>query len=219
MPQLTNQHSQIKHHLPDATFTIGRGADNDLVIYDPTVSLHHCRISFVDDSHVLEDLGSKNGIRVNGQLVRHQLLHHQDLLKIGNSLFCYDGLTKERHVDPNYLRFISGRRNGEVMSIPNSGLKLGNDAEQVVLIFKYADQHYLRTLFCHPRKPLPTVNGEAVDLTPKPLRSGDQISLLMQQFQFCGPRSGWEYTGAKVAITTVADDRHDHRICELALEA
>jgi len=54
--------------------TVGRVPDNVLVIDNPTVSSHHARASRVDDSYVLEDLGSTNGTFIGNRMIgRHRL--------------------------------------------------------------------------------------------------------------------------------------------------
>ncbi len=61
--------------LDPAGMTLGRGSDCDVVLDDAAVSRHHARIS--RDSFgrwIIEDLGSQNGILVNGQRVRAQAL-------------------------------------------------------------------------------------------------------------------------------------------------
>jgi pSer/pThr/pTyr-binding forkhead associated (FHA) protein len=45
---------------------IGSAADCDLVVVQPTVSGHHCRLSEATAGLFLEDLGSSNGTYVNG---------------------------------------------------------------------------------------------------------------------------------------------------------
>ncbi|MCF7853246.1 MAG: PEGA domain-containing protein [Candidatus Pacebacteria bacterium] len=49
-------------------FSIGRSSDNDLHLDEDGVSRHHCRLYKEDDSWYVEDLGSTNGVRVNGEL-------------------------------------------------------------------------------------------------------------------------------------------------------
>ncbi len=49
--------------------TIGRAADNDIVVNDPQVSRYHARLIRWGDDWVLEDLGSPNGIFVNGHRI------------------------------------------------------------------------------------------------------------------------------------------------------
>ena len=50
--------------------TIGRDADNVVVIDDPFASTHHARLTFRGRVWYLEDLGSTNGTRVNGRAVK-----------------------------------------------------------------------------------------------------------------------------------------------------
>jgi pSer/pThr/pTyr-binding forkhead associated (FHA) protein len=55
---------------PTAPVLIGRHADSDFVIDDRTVSRRHASIHREGYLWILEDLGSKNGTRVNGERVR-----------------------------------------------------------------------------------------------------------------------------------------------------
>lgn len=55
---------------PRVYATIGRAADNDVVLNDPTVSNHHARLSWVGGVLLIEDLSSANGTYVDGQRVR-----------------------------------------------------------------------------------------------------------------------------------------------------
>ncbi|MGA2890114.1 MAG: FHA domain-containing protein [Terracidiphilus sp.] len=52
--------------MPKAFWLIGRGNDCDLVVPEPSVSSHHCRLTHHADGFTLEDLGSTNGTFVNG---------------------------------------------------------------------------------------------------------------------------------------------------------
>ncbi len=52
----------------------GRAADNTIRIDDTTVSQHHARIVFQSGQWILEDLGSRNGTRVNGIAVEGPLV-------------------------------------------------------------------------------------------------------------------------------------------------
>ena len=57
--------------------TAGRDEKSDVVLYDHSVSRHHARLRVDGGRVTVEDLGSKNGTRVNGEpvagetLVRH----------------------------------------------------------------------------------------------------------------------------------------------------
>ncbi|CAN0506522.1 unnamed protein product, partial [Phaeothamnion confervicola] len=53
--------------LDQPAITVGRASDNALVIPASDVSRHHARIDLIDGVPRLEDIGSTNGTRVNGQ--------------------------------------------------------------------------------------------------------------------------------------------------------
>ncbi len=54
----------------DVVFRAGVAPDNDLVLADPTVSRHHMRIDVSAQGYRVRDLGSKNGVLLDGILVR-----------------------------------------------------------------------------------------------------------------------------------------------------
>src|SRR5262245_9549881 len=49
-----------------ASFSIGRGADQNIVLDDALVSRNHARLKISDGTVLFEDLGSTNGSRLNG---------------------------------------------------------------------------------------------------------------------------------------------------------
>lgn len=67
--------------------TVGREAGNALVIPDPSVSRHHARIALESGTLVVYDLGSTNGVFVNGQRVQQQALRAGDMVRFGNAQF------------------------------------------------------------------------------------------------------------------------------------
>jgi hypothetical protein len=56
--------------LPLGDTFIGRSHDCQITIFDPLISRRHARIRVFDDRAVLEDLGSRNGCRVNGAIIQ-----------------------------------------------------------------------------------------------------------------------------------------------------
>ena len=65
--------------------TIGRAADNDLVLGDGRVSRHHGRLTGRRGTLVYIDLGSTNGSRVNGVAVGELVLGAGDRLELGDT--------------------------------------------------------------------------------------------------------------------------------------
>ncbi len=53
-------------NLDKPSFTVGRKADNDIVLDHTTVSGHHCKVYDAGGTFFVEDLGSTNGTTLNG---------------------------------------------------------------------------------------------------------------------------------------------------------
>lgn len=68
-----------------ATVTIGREADNTVVITDDAyISSHHATISMADGHVVVDDLGSRNGTYLNGaRLTQRHTLNTGDRIQVG----------------------------------------------------------------------------------------------------------------------------------------
>lgn len=73
--------------------SLGRDITNDIVINDPEVSRHHCRLTRTSTGYMLEDLGSTNGTFVNGQrLAAARPLAHNDMVGLGETVtLAYEG--------------------------------------------------------------------------------------------------------------------------------
>jgi pSer/pThr/pTyr-binding forkhead associated (FHA) protein len=82
---LVKLHGQGVRHIELTldTLTIGRKADNTLVIEDPAVSGHHARIVKVQAVFFLEDLKSTNGTAINGMPITRHQLRDADVISIG----------------------------------------------------------------------------------------------------------------------------------------
>nr|WP_300148656.1 DUF3662 and FHA domain-containing protein [Propionicimonas sp.] len=79
----------VRHPLTPPGLTIGRGTDADLRINDPSVSRLHARIGVIgtgDGQQItIEDLGSTNGITVDGQRTRQATLSRGSRIEIGST--------------------------------------------------------------------------------------------------------------------------------------
>lgn len=62
---------------------VGRHTDNDLVLSDSSVSRKHAIFILNNDTILVRDLGSKNGISINGQPVTQGLLRDGEILSVG----------------------------------------------------------------------------------------------------------------------------------------
>jgi adenylate cyclase len=69
------------------TLTLGRRDTCDVCLRYPSVSGLHCELTCDDGFWWIKDLGSTNGIRVNGHKVPRKLLHPGDKITIGAKTF------------------------------------------------------------------------------------------------------------------------------------
>ena len=79
----------IRHPLSPPGFTLGRGTDADVRINDPGISRLHARVSVRGtdaEPHVtIEDMGSTNGIVVDGRRVQSAPLRDGSRVELGNT--------------------------------------------------------------------------------------------------------------------------------------
>jgi hypothetical protein len=70
---------------------IGRGRDCDIVLEDAGVSRRHAQLSPTPVGWTIEDLGSTNGVRVNGEELRGtRALHPGDGIEIGSTKIVFE---------------------------------------------------------------------------------------------------------------------------------
>ena len=94
-PALTNHYRMVlevngmRHPLQPPGLVIGRGTDADLRINDPGVSRRHAQLRVFDRGDRLDmdiiDLGSTNGIVVNGRRVQQAPVGEGSRIEIGNT--------------------------------------------------------------------------------------------------------------------------------------
>jgi pSer/pThr/pTyr-binding forkhead associated (FHA) protein len=78
------QSSGQEINLPEGRFVIGRAETCQLALDDPLVSRNHAALVVTSDTVTVEDLGSRNGVKVNGERVEgRQKLVLGDVLAIG----------------------------------------------------------------------------------------------------------------------------------------
>ncbi len=94
--------------LPHGETVIGRGEACSITIFDPLVSRRHVLIRVTDEQVVLEDLSSRNGMRINGQPVKGtHVLHDGDRIRVGKNELVF------KEVEPDAAE--TGRRTGSLI--------------------------------------------------------------------------------------------------------
>ncbi len=72
--------------LAGARMTVGKGAGNDIVLDDPTVSRLHASLEEFAEGWCVTDVGSSNGTYLNGERIwAQQRLRHGDEIRVGRS--------------------------------------------------------------------------------------------------------------------------------------
>lgn len=69
--------------------SIGRATDNSLRLDAPYISRHHCYVETIGNVSTIEDLGSVNGICVNGKMVKRHVLQNADNIILGEHVLQY----------------------------------------------------------------------------------------------------------------------------------
>jgi pSer/pThr/pTyr-binding forkhead associated (FHA) protein len=96
--------------------TVGRSAGAGVRLTDPAASRRHLRLRSAHDGVAAEDLGSRNGLLLNGRRARGTLrLRHGDLLTLGETVI--------RFADP--LAAASGAGEPPPAPPPRTGARVG----------------------------------------------------------------------------------------------
>ena len=131
----------------DSTLSLGRDADNQVMVGDPAVSRKHCTISEVSSGiFELADLDSHNGTFVNGVQVSRMHIHHGDRIRIGISEFVFltgpdeDAALLSSRVDRNTTSIglktiFLDQRSG----LPSDASGIGRMARDLTAFFKIAN--------------------------------------------------------------------------------
>ncbi|HET7291541.1 MAG TPA: ATP-binding protein [Vicinamibacteria bacterium] len=80
-------------------YSVGRAANNDLALPEPSVSKSHARITCEDGQFWIEDLKSLHGVYVNAAKVQKAALTAGTQLQLGNLTFTFSLLTGEGTTD------------------------------------------------------------------------------------------------------------------------
>jgi hypothetical protein len=127
--------------LPAGEFVIGRAANCQLSLDDPLVSRSHATLSVTPESVVLIDLGSRNGVRVNGDRIEGKRnLAHGDQIAIGSQDLV---LMSRRELAADTLIQVPTERVatfGLLGILADKALAMGRGEEAEKLLFEQLDQ-------------------------------------------------------------------------------
>jgi hypothetical protein len=76
--------------LSGTSLLLGRNSDNDLVLESPQISRYHARVTWNTSGFLIEDLGSKNGTRLNGvRIGGPAALRDGDTIDVGDFIIAF----------------------------------------------------------------------------------------------------------------------------------
>ncbi len=85
--------------LLESPLLVGRRSACDITLKFPDVSSRHCTLTYEDGFWVVDDCGSRNGVRVNGERVERKVLYPEDRISIAAHRFTVQ-YTPEGSVPP-----------------------------------------------------------------------------------------------------------------------
>ncbi len=89
--EMENGASGREHALALGRTSIGRASDNLVHLLDEAVSRHHAEVIPGPHGYLLRDLGSENGIFVNGERTPEHVLREGDVIQIGARTLVFHG--------------------------------------------------------------------------------------------------------------------------------
>lgn len=203
---LTHDGAVIREYkLEKERTTVGRKPHNDIHLEDPTISGDHA--VFLKLEHIyVEDLGSTNGVILNGKRVTKRQLNHGDVVRIGRHEFKFVedsaeqfdktvmiSTTPEVHKpDPvsansksGVVKVLNGPKTGEKISLNKPYTTLGSPGIQVAVIAKRGSNFFLMPMSgVGEKNNPPRLNNKPIGAQSMPLKSGDVIEVAGTKLQF-----------------------------------
>ncbi len=180
--------------------TLGRHPRNDIVLTERTVSGDHAVITCSGHGATLEVLGSSNGTRVGGQRVTRLALADRQRFTIVPFDIEFHATPRaaktpapvmvplpllatppEAALPVGAIEVLSGNNAGKKLSLVKPLTTLGSPGVSVLVISRSATGFAAAHI---DGGTVPTVNGEALTKTPRPLQGGDQIDLAGTRMAF-----------------------------------
>lgn len=199
---LTHEGAVIREYqLNKDRTTVGRKPHNDIHLEDPTVSGEHAVFLKLQHFYV-EDMGSTNGVVLNGKRVTKRQLNTGDIVRIGRHEFKFvddagefdktvlinpirQSQTNEAAPKKGSVKVLNGPKSGEQILLNKPYTTLGSPGIQVAVIAKRGNNFFLMPMsgVGDAHNP-PQLNGQPIGAQSKPLKSGDVIEVAGTKLQF-----------------------------------
>ncbi|MBI1891627.1 MAG: FHA domain-containing protein [Burkholderiales bacterium] len=178
--------------------TIGRAAHNDVVIEHPGISSEHAVIQLQQSDFVLEDLGSTNGTKVNGQPIKRHFLQDGDQIHLAAYGMCFsvDSTISSNGTNahptsiyandaPACIKVLSGVHADKRVLLNKSLITIGKPGIQVAAFVQDIEGYFLLHV---EGERSPAVNGQSMTTTQHRLQNGDQVEIDGTKIRFLTTR-------------------------------
>ncbi|MGQ9525238.1 MAG: FHA domain-containing protein [Armatimonadota bacterium] len=199
--RLVSQRDGRQYALARGTHLVGRSDEAQVLIDHPSVSRRHAMLTVDEDSVLVEDLGSTNGTRVDGRLLKPNepvRLTCRARIAFAEEELVLEGLPEQQAAQAESPVEVEGPvllgEDGKVVSLRNGvntiGRREGND---IVIPDPYVSSRHAEislqegtvTLTDKASTNGTLVNGERIEPnTPKELHDGDTVTFARVSFRF-----------------------------------
>jgi len=194
-----------EYQLDKERIAVGRKPHNDIHLEDPTISGDHAVFLNLEHFYV-EDLGSTNGVVLNGKRVTKRQLNNGDIVRIGRHEFKFveedSGQFDKTVMIPamsvsagkpettvvqkaGVVRVMDGAKAGEQILLNKPYTTLGSPGLQVAVIARRGGNYFLMPMSGVSNKSdPPRLNNKPVGAQSMPLKNGDVIEVAGTKLQF-----------------------------------
>jgi hypothetical protein len=199
MPKLVITRAGVslrEYRLDRQRITIGRKPENDVCLDDETVSSEHAAVS-LQGTPAITDLGSTNGTLVNGVRISKHVLHHGDVIRLGqHELKFIDESVQDLNATvvltpgaaPGHARLnvLAGFKAGTTVALDQERTLIGKPGAAVAIVLR--EPGGFRLLAATAGVTL-RVNRQLVPATGAALVDGDEIEIADNRIRFEESRS------------------------------
>lgn len=168
---LTAPLAGAEYSLPErGELRIGRSPELDIAIEHRSVSREHARIVCEDGVARISDMGSVNGVIVNGKTVKEAVLAPDDRVELGDIVLRYVGAGQSFVFEPGGLRSALARRRGPILA---AAILVGSAVVAMVILHQ-AGRGSVREVTLGAGKSKPAPPSAAAEPAAIPMGSSTQ---------------------------------------------
>lgn len=131
---LTGVNKGTSYYLEGRRAVVGRGEKVEISIMDPKASRQHAELVRYEDTFIITDLKSQNGVVVNDLKIAQHKLSNGDKIIIGSTVFKYDRLEIEKDNSGASLELAQEENNSSKKSEEKDTEKNNDSRKKIVIL-------------------------------------------------------------------------------------